>query len=171
MAFWVRAVCCKSVGGIAPRELLEALGHVDFAGMAEDQGLTAEAGRAAQAALSVEGTTESGFTAFDVRFGAGARSSIRVERWTDEAADDELAELLDDLEEVSGENADLVRSTLGRATESVAIELTDEDVEGMAFPVAFEAAAWIAARGQGLVEAEGTWYDPETRGVVLVLEP
>jgi hypothetical protein len=55
---------------------------------------------------------------------------------------------------------------LYRSVELVAFELKPADVEGMGWPIAWQTAMWLGAQAQGLVEAHGIWWDPESYAVV-----
>jgi hypothetical protein len=95
---------------------------------------------------------------------------IRAERWSGARAEAEARELAERIDGPAEPGAAAVRSLLGAATDIVAFELKASDADGMGWPICIAAAAWIAARGDGLVNAEGEgWLEPTPKEVRPVL--
>jgi hypothetical protein len=95
---------------------------------------------------------------------------IRVERWRNGAAQKEAGELRERLNDSQSPAAATVRALLDDVAEISGFELKASDADGMGWPIAISAAAWIAARGDGLVQAEGEgWMAPTAKEIRPVL--
>lgn len=161
MSAWIRAICRRSVAGVAPPELQRALLATDLEAMAADAGQSLGAAEEARSQLVCEGL---GPSAMALRFRLDG-PDIRLERLSDDAAEDELAELLDGLQDLEGTAAARVGAVLKQAQEVVVIEIPAP--EDLAWPLALQAALWLAERGDGLVEADGCWFEPRSGALIL----
>lgn len=166
MAIWIRALCTKAVGDVTPAELR--------AGIAERLPLLAslygeDDAEAAAARLRIEG--EAPMRAWEL-FYRGDDHAIGVERWSEPAeVREEIDELRETLADSDEDGVDDVRELLDRVVETVAFELKVSDCEGIGWPVAIAAAACLAARGEGLIQADGEgWMAPRGREVEHVLD-
>lgn len=166
MSIWVRALCTTSVADITPEELR--------AGIAQRLPLLAslygeDDEEATAARLRVEGDAPLGVWKIAYR---GDETSIRLERWSEPAElKEEVTELLDGLADCDEDGVDEVRELLGKVVDSVALELKLSDCECIGWPVAIAAAACLAARGAGIVQADGEgWMLPRGRDVEHVLD-
>lgn len=170
MSIWVRAVCTSSVGAVTPEELRAAVAERLPALAA----LYGEAGAAEAAArLRVEEggrggpAGESGFGVLLLHYREEQDRFLRIERWAErDRVAEEIAELRDELEGCEEDEVDTVLECLDAAVETVAVELKMSDTEGMGWPVAVAAAASLAARGGGLIQADNEgWMAPRGRQV------
>jgi hypothetical protein len=169
MSIWIRALCRRPLGDrFAVPSLKAALGRLDFASMAESNGLDDEVGAAAEEALRVEGDDDPNLLFLYCR--PGEEHFIRIESWQGSAAAEEIAELLESVEDAEGAGAERVRAHLGSTVQSVAFELKASDLTGMSLPIAFYAAMWLAHEGDGLVEYEDDWFDPSVSYVDAILD-
>lgn len=166
MSVWIRALCTKAVADVTPAELR--------AGIAERLPLLGpqygeDDTEGAVAALRVEGEAPMRAWALFHRVG---EHSIRLERWSDRGrVREELDMLRGTLEDCDEDGVDEVRELLDHVVETVALELSMGDCEGMGWPVAIAAAAYLAARGEGLVQADGEgWMEPHGRELEHVLD-
>ncbi|MBN2498985.1 MAG: hypothetical protein JXR96_30630 [Deltaproteobacteria bacterium] len=163
MSIWIRAICTQSIGHLAVSDLRRATEQADFLTWAENQDLDEAEGAQAEKALRFEGPPgELGVAQLfyrDSRF-------IRIERWTGEAARVEILEMLEELEGSSDPAARRIRDILSRAVETVGFELKQSDAEGMGWPISWQTAMWLAERGDGLVDADGEWWDPRTYEII-----
>lgn len=153
MSIWIRALCTKPLGDITPADLragiVERLPLIAPTYGEDDHEPTAKG-------LVVDGEAPLHVCQIGYR---GDGAGIRVERWTDPASvKEEVSELLEDLEDSDEDGADEVRELLGRVVESVALELKTSDCEGIGWPVALAAAACLAARGEGIIQADGEGF-------------
>jgi hypothetical protein len=169
MSIWIRALCRRPLGDrFAVQPLKAALDRVDFASMAEGQGLDDDVGDAAEKALRIERDDDPNLLLIYCR--PGEKHFIRVESWHGSAAAEEIAELLESVEDAEGAGAQRVRAHLGSTVQSVAFELKASDLTGMGLPIAFYAAMWLAEQGDGLVEYEDDWFDPSLSYVDAILD-
>jgi len=166
MSIWIRALCTTTVGDVTPADLR--------AGIIERLPVTAalygeDDPDATVPRLRIEG--EPPLRAWDL-FYRGDGAAIAVERWIKPAAvREEVGELLETLAECDEDGVDEVRELLGRVTEGVALSLSLSDCEGVGWPVAIAAAAYLAARGEGIVQADGEgWMLPRGREIEHVLD-
>jgi hypothetical protein len=96
---------------------------------------------------------------------------IRVARWSQPKIKAEVTELLEQLEGRNEPAAEAVRQLLRDAIEIVGFELKQSDADGMAWPVAIAAAAYLADKGIGALYAEGEgWLQPTERETKTLLE-
>lgn len=94
---------------------------------------------------------------------------IRVELWHGPAARAEASELRDSISSLAGP-AVKVRALLDVVTEAFGFELKSSHAEGMGWPIAIAAAAWLAKRGDGLIYAESEgWMAPTPSEIRPVL--
>lgn len=166
MSIWIRALCTRPLGDLTPADLR--------AGIAERLPTIAplygeEDAEAIAASVTIAGEPPLGVWELSYRDNG---SFIRVERWSAKAdVREEVGELLDTLAECDEEGVEDVRALLADVVESVGFELKVSDCEGAGWPVAVAAAAALAARGEGLVQADGEgWMEPSGRGVEHVLD-
>ena len=91
---------------------------------------------------------------------------IRIERWRAGAAHAEARELRERLSVSSGAGRATVAALLDNVSETVGFELKPTDADGMGWPLAIAAAAWLATQGDGLIHAEGDgWLEPTRKEV------
>jgi hypothetical protein len=167
MAIWVRAICRKSVADGTPEELRAGIaerlprmaalyGESDVEATVARLRVEAEPGGAGD-------PEERGSSVWQLRYRGDDQRSVRVERWSDPArVEGEVKELLEGLEDCDEDGVGEVRSALTEAVETVAFELAMSDTEGMGWPVVIAAAACLARRGNGLVQADGEgWMEPD----------
>ena len=121
------------------------------------------------ARLRVEG--EAPMRAWELFYSVGDHS-IGLERWSDPAeVREEVGELRETLAECDEDGVEDVRELLDHVVEIVAFELKLSDCEGMGWPVAIAAAACFAARGEGLIQADGEgWMEPRGLEIEHVLD-
>jgi hypothetical protein len=172
MSIWVRAICTKSVAGVSAEALragvAERLPRLSSLYGEDDAADTVRRLRVEQA----EGAAEGGFEVLLLRYLEEDERFLRVERWADrERVGEEIAELREDLEGSDEEEVDTVLACLDAAVETVAIELKMSDTEGIGWPVAIAAAAFLAERGAGLIQADNEgWLAPRGREVEHLLD-
>lgn len=163
MSVWIRAICTQSLGSLTVEELAQATQSADFRTWAEEQRLSEAAGLAARAALRFSGAPGPLRTGA-LRYREGY--PIGIERLTGEEAAQALHELLETLEGEVDTAAEAIRAQLYRGIELVAFELMPADAQDMGWPIAWHTAMWLAGQARGLVEADGTWWDPEAYAVL-----
>lgn len=56
---------------------------------------------------------------------------------------------------------------MGCSFVTVAFCLKQSDADGMGWPIAWHTAMSLAKQGEGLVEGEGTWWDPVTYKAIV----
>ena len=126
-----------------------------------------------QEAESASGAEAGGFGVYQLYFrGEGDARSVRVERWAEPARiKEEAARLLEAIEDCDEDDVDVVESAIAEAVEIVGFELTVSDTEGMGWPVVIAAAAYLADRGRGLIQADGEgWMAPKGRDVEHLID-
>ena len=87
---------------------------------------------------------------------------IHVDCWTGDRARGEADEIGEMLETRTDPASCRVRALLPAVQETLAFCLKQSHIEGMGWPIAFHMAMWLAKTGQGLVDADGVWWDPVT---------
>jgi hypothetical protein len=158
MSVWIRAICTQSLGTLTVDELAHGTQSADFLAWAEAQGLSPAAGVAARDTLRFMGPPGP-LSCAALRYRDGY--PIGIERLTGEKAAQALHELLEGLEGEVDTAAQTLRAQLYRGVELVAFELMPADAQGMGWPIAWQTAMWLAGQAKGVVEADGTWWDPE----------
>jgi hypothetical protein len=97
----------------------------------------------------------------EIYYRAEPERFIRVERWSGDAAAEEVGEALEDLEDETAAGAEKVRALLGQTVETVAFELKLSDAQGMGWPLAIAAAAKLAEQRGGVIYADDSgWMVP-----------
>ena len=173
MSIWIRAICTRPLGDITPDDLR--------AGIAERlPRLCALYGEpdpseviARLCITTYRPDKEGALEVLEIHYREDdPERSLDVERWVDPAmVKEEVDELLEELEDCEEERVDEVREVLGRAVETAAIELKMSDTERVGWPLAIAAAAALAARGEGLIQADGEgWMAPQGDGVEHLLD-
>ena len=159
MAIWIRAICTRCLSPVAAGDLAQATRDADFVRLAEGQHLKADEGIAASKALRFAGPPgELTSAKIFCRPGAPAHF-ISVERWRGERAVMEAQEIAESI--LHQDLASLhIRDVLSRTVETVGLSLTTQDADAMGWPISFQTAMWLAARGEGLVLADEDWWDP-----------
>jgi hypothetical protein len=95
---------------------------------------------------------------------------IRVARWSEPALAGEVRELVESLEDRMEPEAEMIRRLLAEALEIIGLELKQSDANGMGWPVAIAAAAYLADNGNGVVCADGEgWMEPTAKEVSVLL--
>ncbi|MFT3775971.1 MAG: hypothetical protein QM820_62295 [Minicystis sp.] len=166
MSVWIRALCTRTVADVTPADLA--------AGIAERLPLVAslygeEGAEEVARRLRIEG--QAPMSAWEL-FYRGDEASIGLERWSKPGeVREEVDELLETLADSDEDGVEDVRELLGQVVETVAFELKLSDCEGMGWPVAIAAAAVLAARGEGIIQADGEgWMVPEGKEIEHVLD-
>ena len=96
---------------------------------------------------------------------------IRVERWSGDAAAEEVGEALEDLKDAAGPDAAKVRTILDQTVETVAFELKLSDARGMGWPLAIAAAAKLSEQCGGVVYADDSgWMVPHGNEVDFLVK-
>ncbi len=165
MSVRIRAVCTTSLAGVTPEDLR--------AGIADRlQRLAAFYGEPdpaeTLARLRVERVSQDEHAEiFAVRYQPDADHALRVERWTDLGrVEDQAQRLWNALEDCDEEGVDEVRDCIERVVEITVLELDVKDAVGIAWPIGVAAAATLAARGEGLIQADSEgWMKP--RGLAV----
>jgi hypothetical protein len=175
MSIWVRAVCRASVSGVTPGELragiIERL--APMAVLYGESDHEAAAARVRVEAESASSAEAGGFGVYRLYFrGEGDARSVRVERWAEPArVKEKAARLLEAIEDCDEDDVDVVESAIAEVVEIVGFELTVSDTEGMGWPVVIAAAAYLADRGHGLIQADGEgWMAPKGRDVEHLID-
>ncbi|HYO09569.1 MAG TPA: hypothetical protein VER17_11410 [Tepidisphaeraceae bacterium] len=107
----------------------------------------------------------------EIYYRADTKRFIRVERWSGDAAAEEVGEALEDLEDEAGPGAEKVRGLLGQTVETVAFELKLSDAQGMGWPLAIAAAAKLAEQCGGVVSADDSgWMVPSGNEVDFLVQ-
>ncbi len=165
MSIRVRALCTTSAAALTPEDLRAGIAE-RLPPLAALYG--AEGHEETIARLRVEATETA---AWLLRYREG-ESSLRVERRsTPEAVAEEVGPLREALADCDEEGVEDVLALLDDVIEAVGIELSMSDVEDIGWAVAIAAAACFAARGEGLIEADGEgWMAPRGREVEQVLD-
>jgi len=161
MSLWIRTLCRRPLGDQFVAAPLQAeLNRLDYATMAENQGLDEEDGYAAEEMLRIDSDEDDPSLLFLHCRPEDPEYFIRVESWQGEKLADEIDELREATEDAEGAAATRVREHLAGVVQSVAFELKASDAERMGVQIAFYAAMWLAKQGDGLVEFEDEWFDP-----------
>jgi hypothetical protein len=173
MSLWVRAVCQKSIGHVAAEQLAQgiAVRLPRLCSMLSPEILN-ESERIIEC-LRIRSPSESGdFRQFNIHYRQQRDIPIRVGRWCDpEMVQEEIDELLEFLVDVDNPAVFPVRELLCTAMEIVVFELKMSQLEDMGWPLAIAAAAWLAEKGEGLVQADGHgWMEPTKDGVLVLLQ-
>lgn len=172
MGIWIRAICTKRLGALTPEELRAGIA----ARLKRLCALYGEGDPAATIArLRVEraGQREpERIEALLLRYREDPEHFLRVERWLDPdlvgGVIEEQTDLLADNDE---EGIDDVRACLEAAVEVTSIQLKVEDTEGVGWPLAIAAAAYLADRGEGLIQADREgWMMPEGDGIEHLID-
>ena len=175
MPIWIRAVCTKGVGGVSPEDLRAGVAAwlPRTAALYGEDDAEATVARLRVEQVAPEGPAgEGGFEVFRLRYAEEGDLFLRIERWAERArVAEEVGHLRDDLEGCEEDELGTVLACLDAAVEFVAIELQMSDTEGIGWPVGVAAAAFLAERGAGLIQAENEgWMAPRGRGVEHLLD-
>jgi hypothetical protein len=161
MSIWIRALCTKPLDGVTKDDLRAGIAR-RLPALAAQYGEEGQEETLRRLVVS---------DAWDLDY-RGEEMVIGGERWKEpEAVREEVGELLERLEDCEEDEVDEVRELLGDVVESVGFELKLSDCEGIGWPLALAAAAVLAEKGEGLVQADGEgWMAPEGDGVEQVLD-
>jgi hypothetical protein len=160
MAWWITVYCRRSVSRLTPSELLagitdrdrSAAAGVDYATLAEDYGVDADAVAPALAQLAVRATSDAPLD-FEIGFATDGRPLV-LHLWD---APERVAEELEEAKEVRSVPA-TIADRLAETKEIVAIELGYSHLEDMGIVFAFEVARYLAQNGDGLiVDDDDAW--------------
>jgi hypothetical protein len=166
MGIWIRALCTKTLGVLTAEDLLGATADGDFRMMAETQDLEDDVGEAAGDALRFEAApgdfTEARmfYLAADADDAGGRFVQVTRDRGHDARVTVEGIVPRVPVEDTPTSHA--IRDALEHTVETVSFCLSEADADGMGWPIAWHTAMWLAGRGDGIVETDGTWWDPET---------
>ena len=164
MSLWIRVICTQSIGQLEVADLRRGSGAADFVTWAENQGLSEAEGKHAQKALRFEGPAGALTTAR--LFYRPGEQFIGVERWTGAVAVEKLKALRVEFLGQPDATARRIDAVLSLAVELVAFELNADDAAGMGWPISWQTAMWLGNLGKGLIDANGSWWDPETYEVI-----
>lgn len=171
MSTRVRAVCTKCLSDVSPQDL--------HAGIAERLPITArfygeDDAEETLARLRVveDASPDGGFSAYLLHYREDNGRPLRIEReCMSTRFKQEVQSLLDAIEDNEEDDVEVVRDCLSRAVEVAIIELTMSDTEGIGWPLAIAAAAYLAGRGAGLIQADAEgWMQPHGRDVRHLLD-
>jgi hypothetical protein len=175
MSIWIRALCTVPVDALTAEDLRAGISErLPF--LAAMYGETGDQETIARLSVEVAAPEEIPGAALRprasvwlLRYGDGA---IRVECWSEPAAvKEEVGTLREGLADCDEEEVEEVRALLDHVVQTVRLELKMTDVEGIGWAVAIGAAACFAARGEGLVQADGEgWMAPRGHEVEHVLD-
>lgn len=173
MGIWIRAICTKRLGALTPEELRAGIaarlkrlcvlyGEGDPAPTIAR--LRVERGEAREPERS---------EVFLVRYREDPEHFLRVERWLDPdrvaGVVEELTQRLTAIEE--DEDIEDACACLSAAVEVSAMELEVDDTEGVGWPLAIAAAAYLADRGEGLIQADREgWMMPDGDGIEHLMD-
>jgi hypothetical protein len=169
MSVWIRAICRKSVTSTTPEELLTGITKrlmlLTYLYGEDDYEETMSRLRVENAS---SGET---FEVYRIYYQERGNGFIRVARWSKpNAVAQEVRELMESLEERKGLEVEMIRQLLAKAVEIVGLELKQTDADGMGWPVAIAAAAFLAEKGEGVVYADGEgWMEPTAKEVSILL--
>ena len=172
MSIWVRAFCRKSVAAATPEAMRDGVAMrwrpMIFLLSPDAE----EEPDEVLARLRIEDHADGeGFRHFHLFYRAGGDRYIRAERWSGEAARQEVEECREDLGDREELEAEAVTALLDDCLEVVGFELKMSDAKAMGMPVAVSAAVWLAEIGDGIVHAEGYgWLLPQGNAAVLMLD-
>lgn len=161
MSIWIRALCTKPLGGLTKDELRAGIAR-RLPALAALYGEEGHEATLAKLTISDE---------WDLAY-LGDGTAIGGERWTaPDAVREEVEELLEGLADSEEDDVEEVRELLADVVESVGFELKLSDCEGIGWPLGLAAAAFLAERGEGIIQADGEgWMAPEGDGVEHVLD-
>lgn len=165
MSIWIRAICTQPIGPLNEIDMRAALDDDEIDLWAEAYDIADDAIADACVALRFEYPKPD---VGDMQYGVDRE--ISFERWSGEAAREEIDEMREMAEDADGDGIARVRDVLSHAVETVAFELKASHARDMGWPLALCAALELAKRGRGLVQADtssDTWWDPETGEVVV----
>ena len=170
MSVWIRAVCRKSVAFTTPKELRTGItkrlmlltylyGEDDYEETLS--GLRVETASAGET-----------FEVFRIYYQKNSDRFIRVGRWSKRTmVAEEVKELTESLQERTERKAAEIRKLLAETLEIVGLELKQSDADGMGWPVAIAAAAYLADKGEGAVQADGQgWMKPTEKEISILLD-
>lgn len=169
MSIWIRSVCRKSVVATTPEELRSGIAKrlklLTYLYGEDDYEETVARLRVRNASA---GAT---FEVYRLSYHQSDQKFIRAERWSKPKIVEELKELIEVLEGRKDQGAEMIRQLLAEAIEVVAFELKQSDADGMGWPVAIAAAAYLAEKGDGAVHAEGEgWMGPTETEIEVLLD-
>lgn len=161
MSMWVRALAQKPLGDVTPEELHAGIARwlPRLAAIYGEDGDEATIAR-----LGVDGAAP--LRGGAITYGSDG-ASIRFERTIDptdvKRGAAELASAISDCDE---DGVDDVREMLDQVVEIAKIEVSLSDCEGVGWPVAIAAAAYLAERGEGIVQADGEGFMVPSEGAM-----
>ena len=169
MSFWIHAFCNESVASVQPQELksaiskrLSLLTSLFCPENEEDPEIVLER-------LRIENIPESSdFQSFLIHYGPVGSTFIRADR-NDRSGVDEL--VADILPSIADAGVRKIEPMLRTVIDDVSFCLKVDDVQGMGFPLAIAAAAYLVERAGGLIQS-GTysWMEPYGNEVRMLHE-
>lgn len=161
MSIWVQVFCRKSVKGIKPDELIKGINKrltlLSYLYGEDEPELFSPS--------IVAKNKENDFEVFLLSYQENIPNPIRIERWYDR---DKVIEEVEEFSDLiaADQNKNIINEYLENTIETVAIELKLSDTEGLGWPVAISAAAWIAEYADGIVYNENDrWLLPTEKEV------
>lgn len=153
MALWLSLFCQTSTTHVTSSQLLDglrgrdqrALAGVDYHTLAEDYDVKDELVRPAVAALKVDAL--SGGDGYEISYGEGVRP-VFVRRWTDPPR---VAEEIQEMHDRLGSAAEPAAAWIRACREVIGIELSANQLEDMGVVIAYEAARYLAQKGNALI--------------------
>jgi hypothetical protein len=169
MSIWIRAICRRSVEFTTPEELLTGITKrlmlLTYLYGEDDYEETTSR-------LRVENASRvETFEVYRIYYRQSGNSFIRVARWSKPSAvAEEVKELVESLEDRREPEAEMIRQLLAETIETVGLELKQSDADGMGWPVAIAAAAYLADKGKGVVHDGQGWLQPTAKEVHILID-
>jgi hypothetical protein len=166
MPIFIRTIARTTLSAVTPELLQNAIGSRLETLVGRYSPSDDDTPQQVLARLRVEGGGS--FDDWRLTFSPGARP-IRVQRLIGKAWETDRRAFFDEVDK-DEEAGKRIRALLTDAKESVALQLSDVDAHGMAWPVAMAAAAALAKASDGLVRADGEgWLEVDGKDVALVV--
>src|SRR5262245_41308773 len=153
MSEWLSLFCQTSTARITASQLLDglrgrdprALAGVDYSTLAEDYDVRDELVKPAVAALRVEALADG--DGFEISYGEGERP-VFVRRWTDPPR---VAEEIQEMHDRLGAKSEPAAPWMRACREVIGIELSADQLRNMGVVIAYEAARYLAQKGDALI--------------------
>jgi len=168
MSIWVNVFCRKTVKNVTPDELIngivkrfELLCYL----YGED-----EPEKFFPNIKSESRENENNFDIFLLNYEKESSNFIRLERWGDKGkVADELEEFY---ELISGcQDESVIKEYLDNTIETVGVELKLSDTEGLGWPIAIAAAAWLSDYADGIAyNSNDGWFLPTEKEVKFLIK-
>ena len=156
MSNWITIYCVRPVGNLSAIELAaglrgdnpHALAGVDYRTLAEDYGIDESLVENCARNVSVKELTDVEHGWYRVDFSTLGTDPLIIYRWSEpERVVEEITEVLDRLEITDS----VLAKTLKKTCEVIGVEMTLSQLADMGVVVAYEAARFLAQRGDGII--------------------